>query len=110
MLGRRDMRLAGARTFVVFSIARGSLPRLLVPRTNVSPRIRARGQVGARQRAPTGRLDVAMIQSLVRKDVVANLVAGYVIVDECHHLPAFSFERVLSERFGRGISVKEPSR
>lgn len=57
------------------------------------------GQVGAGKRTPTGRIDVAMIQSLVRKDSVADLVAGYgqVIVDECHHLPAVSFERVLSE-------------
>ncbi len=56
------------------------------------------GQIGAGKRAPTGRLDVAMIQSLVRRDSVADLVAGYgqVIVDECHHLPAVSFERVLS--------------
>jgi superfamily II DNA or RNA helicase len=40
-----------------------------------------------------------MMQSLVRKDEVADLVANYglVIVDECHHLPAFSFERVLAE-------------
>jgi superfamily II DNA or RNA helicase len=40
-----------------------------------------------------------MIQSLVRKDAVADIVANYgqVIVDECHHLPAFSFERVLAE-------------
>ena len=40
-----------------------------------------------------------MIQSLVRKDEVSDVVAGYgqVIVDECHHLPAVSFERVLNE-------------
>jgi Type III restriction enzyme, res subunit len=40
-----------------------------------------------------------MIQSLVRKDAVDDLVSGYghVIVDECHHLPAVSFERVLSQ-------------
>ena len=40
-----------------------------------------------------------MMQSLVRKEKVDELVAGYghVIVDECHHLPAVSFERVLSE-------------
>ena len=55
------------------------------------------GQIGAGKRDPTGRIDVAMIQSLVRKESVADLVAGYgqVIVDECHHLPAVSFERVL---------------
>jgi hypothetical protein len=57
------------------------------------------GQVRGAKRAPTGRIDVAMIQSLVRKDSVANLVAEYgqVIVDECHHLPAVQFERVLRE-------------
>ncbi|MGH7715652.1 MAG: DEAD/DEAH box helicase family protein, partial [Vulcanimicrobiaceae bacterium] len=57
------------------------------------------GHIGGGKRKPNGRLDVAMIQSLVRKDVVDDLVAGYghVIVDECHHLPAVSFERVLSE-------------
>ncbi|MBK9387321.1 MAG: DEAD/DEAH box helicase family protein [Planctomycetes bacterium] len=56
------------------------------------------GRIGAGKSAPTGRLDVAMIQSLVRKDSVADLVADYgqVIVDECHHLPAVSFERVLA--------------
>lgn len=57
------------------------------------------GRIGGGQRKLNGRLDVAMIQSLVRKDQVDDLVAGYghVVVDECHHLPAFSFERVLSE-------------
>ena len=57
------------------------------------------GQVGGGKRKPNGRLDVAMIQSLVRQGKVDDLVAGYghVIVDECHHLPAISFERVLSE-------------
>jgi superfamily II DNA or RNA helicase len=40
-----------------------------------------------------------MIQSLVRNGKVDDAVAGYgqVIVDECHHLPAISFERVLAE-------------
>jgi superfamily II DNA or RNA helicase len=57
------------------------------------------GQIGAGKRKPNGRLDVAIIQSLVRTDKVDDLVAdyGHVIVDECHHLPAISFERVLSE-------------
>ncbi len=57
------------------------------------------GQIGGGKRKPNGRLDVAMIQSLVRKGNVEDLVAtyGHVIVDECHHVPAVSFERVLSE-------------
>ncbi len=57
------------------------------------------GQIGAGKRSANGRLDVAMIQSLVRSGKVADLVASYgqVIVDECHHVPAVSFERVLAE-------------
>ena len=57
------------------------------------------GQIGGGKRKPNGCLDVAMIQSLVRKEKVDDLVAnyGHVIIDECHHLPAVSFERVLSE-------------
>jgi superfamily II DNA or RNA helicase len=56
------------------------------------------GRIGAGIRKPNGVLDVAMIQSLVRGDTVDDVVDGYgqVIVDECHHIPAVSFERVLS--------------
>jgi superfamily II DNA or RNA helicase len=63
------------------------------------------GQIGGGRRKPNGHLDVAMIQSLVRQEAVDDLVAGYghVIVDECHHLPAVSFERVLSHVKARFI-------
>jgi superfamily II DNA or RNA helicase len=63
------------------------------------------GQIGAGKRTGNGQLDVAMVQSLVRKDSVQDIVAGYgqVIVDECHHVPAVSFERVLSEVKARYI-------
>ena len=59
---------------------------------------KAIGQLGAGKRSANGRLDIAMIQSLVRAGKVADLVAGYgqVIVDECHHVPAVSFERALA--------------
>ncbi|HUF73220.1 MAG TPA: DEAD/DEAH box helicase family protein [Gammaproteobacteria bacterium] len=68
------------------------------------------GRVGGGKRKPNGRLDVAMIQSLAHKDGVYDLVSdyGHVIVDECHHLPAVSFERVLSEakaRFLLGLTA-----
>ena len=64
------------------------------------------GQIGAGKRNSTGRIDVAMIQSLVRGESVADLVAGYgqVIVDECHHLPAASFERVLASAKARYVT------
>ncbi|MBI4604472.1 MAG: DEAD/DEAH box helicase family protein [Planctomycetes bacterium] len=57
------------------------------------------GRIGGGKHAPAGRIDVAMLQSLVSGVKVSDLVAayGHVIVDECHHVPAASFERVLSE-------------
>jgi len=57
------------------------------------------GQIGSGKHKPTGRLDVAMVQSLIHKDRVQGAIAsyGHVIVDECHHVSAVSFERVLAE-------------
>ena len=47
---------------------------------------KAIGRIGGGRSRPTGRIDVGIIQSLVRTGVVADLVAdyGHVIVDECH--------------------------
>ena len=63
------------------------------------------GRIGGGKRQPNGSLDIAMIQSLVRKDEVDDIVAtyGHVIVDECHHVPAVSFERVMREAKARYI-------
>ncbi|MSU48271.1 MAG: hypothetical protein EXS37_04125 [Opitutus sp.] len=45
----------------------------------------------------TGRFDIAMLPSLIRVENLAVALAGYgvVVVDECHHVPAASFEMVL---------------
>ncbi|MFH1122910.1 MAG: DEAD/DEAH box helicase family protein, partial [Pseudomonadota bacterium] len=57
---------------------------------------KAIGRIGGGRKKSTGVLDVAVIQSLVRKGVVDDRVGEYahLIVDECHHLPARSFEQV----------------
>jgi superfamily II DNA or RNA helicase len=57
------------------------------------------GQIVGGKTDPTGTIDVALIQSLNRKREVKDLVAtyGHVIVDECHHLSAVSFEKVMKE-------------
>jgi superfamily II DNA or RNA helicase len=57
------------------------------------------GQIGGGKTKVTGRIDVGLIQSLIRKGEVKDLVAEYgqVIVDECHHIPAFTFEQVLKQ-------------
>lgn len=55
------------------------------------------GQCGASKENLNGKLDVASFQSLFKKDNLEELVKNYglVIVDECHHVAAFSFEKVL---------------
>lgn len=68
------------------------------------------GRIGGGRSRPTGLLDVAIIQSLVRKGVVDDRVAdyGHLIVDECHHLSAHSFEQVARQakaRFVAGLSA-----
>lgn len=54
------------------------------------------GIIGGGKRKPTGIIDVALIQSLVQKNKVDDLVLNYgqLIIDECHHLSAVSFEAV----------------
>jgi len=59
---------------------------------------------------PTGQLDIAVMQSLVRKGEVNPVVQGYgqVIVDECHHIAAASFEAILRQvkaRYVLGLSA-----
>ena len=45
----------------------------------------------------TGFIDVAVMQSIVKKDIVEDWIADYgqIIVDECHHISASSFERIV---------------
>lgn len=55
------------------------------------------GQIGGGKRKPTGIVDIAMIQSLYKKGEIDDIVGeyGHVIVDECHHVSARSFELVV---------------
>jgi superfamily II DNA or RNA helicase len=68
------------------------------------------GQIGGGKRKPTERIDVAMVQSLSRKGIVDDIVGryGYVIVDECHHISAVTFEQVIRQskaRYLTGLSA-----
>lgn len=55
------------------------------------------GTIGGGKAKQTGIIDVAVMQSLSRQGEVSEQVKGYgqLIVDECHHLSAFSFEAIL---------------
>ena len=55
------------------------------------------GKLGAGKNTLNGCVDIAIMQSVVKGDEVKPFVKDYglVIVDECHHVSAFSFEKVL---------------
>jgi superfamily II DNA or RNA helicase len=55
------------------------------------------GTIGGGRAKPSDKIDIALMQSLSRKGDVKPLVEGYghVIVDECHHIGARSFEAIL---------------
>jgi hypothetical protein len=57
------------------------------------------GQVGGGKSERNGLVDLAIIQSTHDKAGVKDFVAEYgqVIVDECHHLSAFTFEQVMKQ-------------
>ncbi len=68
------------------------------------------GRIGGGKRRPGGIVDVGMLQSLERGNVVDDVVAGYghLVVDECHHLSAVSFEAVARRaraRYVMGLSA-----
>lgn len=68
------------------------------------------GVIGGGKARPTGLIDVAVMQSLSRKGEISALVENYgqVIVDECHHLSAISFEAILKRiraRFVHGLTA-----
>jgi superfamily II DNA or RNA helicase len=68
------------------------------------------GVIRGGKRRPTGLIDVALIQSLVKRGEVSDLVEnyGHLVVDECHHLSAVSFEdiaRAAKAKYVLGLSA-----
>jgi superfamily II DNA or RNA helicase len=61
--------------------------------------IKAIGQIASGKTSRSGCVDLALLQSLQRKGEVKDFVAEYgqVIVDECHHVSAFSFEQIMKQ-------------
>lgn len=55
------------------------------------------GTIGGGKAKPTGKIDIAVMQSLSRQGDINELVEnyGHVIVDECHHIGAVSFDAIL---------------
>ncbi len=64
---------------------------------NISPK--EIGQIGGGKKNITGKIDLATIQSLTNKQEIKSFITQYgqIIIDECHHISAFTFERVLKQ-------------
>ncbi|MCB1570087.1 MAG: DEAD/DEAH box helicase [Xanthomonadales bacterium] len=55
------------------------------------------GTIGGGKSKPTGKIDIAVMQSVSRQGEINPLVEDYgqIIVDECHHVGAVSFDAIL---------------
>ncbi len=63
------------------------------------------GTIGGGKSRPTGQIDIAVMQSVSRQGEVNPLVEHYgqVIVDECHHVGAASFDAILKRTKARYV-------
>jgi hypothetical protein len=101
---------AGKTVMACYMVAKRNLPTLvLAHRKPILEQWRAQlmkflglssrqiGQEGGGRSRLSGIVDLAMIQSLKSIDDLNDFFGryGFVIVDECHHLPAFTFEDCL---------------
>ncbi|MDR2580059.1 MAG: DEAD/DEAH box helicase [Fibromonadaceae bacterium] len=55
------------------------------------------GYYSGTKKKRNGIIDIVVMQSIVKKNVVENWMSEYgqIIVDECHHISAVSFERII---------------
>ena len=73
------------------------LPTYTTPKGRIKQRDFVIGTFSSQKRAATGIIDIAMIGSLGKEDDINPIVRDYgmIIVDECHHAAAATFENVL---------------
>ena len=63
------------------------------------------GVLGGGKKKLSGHIDIAVMQSLSRREDLVEVLDQYgqIIIDECHHLSAFSFEGILRQSKARYI-------
>lgn len=63
------------------------------------------GAIGGGKRKPTGMIDIASMQSLVRNGEVSDEIEhyGHVVIDECHHLAARTYEKLFKAAKARYV-------
>jgi hypothetical protein len=84
------------KSLMQFLVINEALPEQLVKRGR-KKELSLIGQLGSAKNTLNGKIDITIMQSLVSGDEVKELVKDYglIIVDECHHVSAFSFEKIL---------------
>lgn len=57
------------------------------------------GAFGGTRKKRTGRIDIGMLQSIAKTQEMEEIAGSYsqIIIDECHHIPAASFESVMKQ-------------
>ena len=57
------------------------------------------GRFGGGRKKITGFIDIALIQSLTKHADIESMISqyGYVIIDECHHIPSVSFDDIIRQ-------------
>ncbi len=103
---------AGKTVMGCFAIAHRSLPTLVLADRKplldqwrkqltalLGLKSREIGQVGGGRNRQSGTVDLAMMPSLTRRDDLPEFFSryGFIIHDECHHVPAATFEACMSE-------------
>jgi superfamily II DNA or RNA helicase len=80
-----------------FLIINEELPKEKVKKRGKAKSQNIIGQIGGGKNRPNGIIDIALMQSLIKDKEVKDFIReyGFVIVDECHHVPAFTFEQIM---------------
>lgn len=80
-----------------FLTIKEELPTYITPKGRTKQRDSVIGTFSSQKKAATGIIDIAMIGSLGKADDINPMVRDYgmIIVDECHHAAAATFENVL---------------
>lgn len=57
------------------------------------------GTLAGPKKKLTGNVDIGMLQTLTKMEDVSEIAQKYsqIIIDECHHIPATSFEAILKQ-------------
>ncbi|MBN2352076.1 MAG: DEAD/DEAH box helicase [Spirochaetales bacterium] len=72
--------------------------------------LKAIGVIDGTRNKPLGTVDIAMLQTLAKKESLREYIPKYeqIVIDECHHIPAPSFDLVLSKlpvRYTLGLTA-----